>query len=91
MLNFRFFNMENENLGFLARRQNVAQSTVLREYLLKMPKLFQIGPIVIKNGPSKVGRKSKNHQKSMKFCQEMLQNQPKCVQNVLKKCAQSFK
>ena len=61
MLNFRFFNMENENLGFLARRQNVAQSTVLREYLFKIPKLFQIGPIVIKNEPSKVGRKSKNH------------------------------
>ena len=46
-----------------------------------MPKLFEIGSVVVENEPSKNIRKSKNPQKSIKFCQEFHWKSPKCVQN----------
>ena len=58
---FRFFIVKNEKLEktFLATRRNIAQSTALGEYVSKMPKLFEIGQVVVENEPPKVGRKSK--------------------------------
>ena len=55
--NFRFFIVKNEKLVFLVRRRNRAQSTALGEYLLKMPKLFEIGSVVVKNELSQNGGK----------------------------------
>ena len=43
---FRFFIGMDGKFIFLARRRNVAQSTDLEEYLLKMGKLFEIRQVV---------------------------------------------
>jgi len=43
---FRFFIGMDGKFIFLARRRNVAQSTALEEYLLKMGKLFEIRQVV---------------------------------------------
>ena len=81
---FCFFIVENEWWVFFTRWRNMVQSRALREYLLKMPKIFEIGPLVMENESSKVGRKSENHQKSTAFCQEFHEKPPKCVQNSMK-------
>ena len=85
--NFRFFIAGNEKLVFLVRRRNIAESTVLGEYLLKMPNVFEIGSLVVENESSKNGKKWENHQKSMKFCQEFHRKRPECVQMSKKMCA----
>ena len=49
-----------------------------------MPKLFEIGSVVMEIEPSKVGENSENLQKSMKFCQIFNEKSPKCVQKTWK-------
>ena len=44
---FRFFIGMDGKFIFLARRRNVAQSTALEKYLLKMGKLFEIRLLVV--------------------------------------------
>ena len=81
----RFFIARVRQLIFISVRWNIAQSTALREYILKMGKLF------IRNWKLKilqgfeVGKKSKNHQNFANSTLKINENHQKMFKSATKK------